>query len=119
MNRLIITGYVGGRHGEVFADASADDAAVLRATAADIAQRVHGVHTQAEVRRSGQILELSTPGFEELDGAEVEFEPVGVEEAGLTRVTVRTRPAITQTGERFLSAGLFTARATARLQKAS
>ncbi len=119
MNRLKITGYVGGTHGEVLADASADDAAVLRATAADIAERVHGVHTQAEVRRNGQVLELSTPGFAELDGAEIEFEPVGVEEAGLTRVTVRTRPAPQQTGEGFLSAGLFTARATARLQKVS
>lgn len=119
MNRLTITGYVGGTHGEVIADARADDAAVLRSTAADIAERVRGVRTDARVRQNGSVIELSTPGFDELDGAEIAFEPVGVEEAGLTRLTVRTRPTVTHTGETFLSAGLFTARATARLQKVS
>lgn len=119
MNRLIITGYVGGSLGEVLAEARADDAALLRSTAADIAERVRGVRTDAQVRQSGEIIELSTPGFDELDGAEIAFEPVGVEEARLTRLTVRTRPMAAQTGEGFMSAGLFTARATARLQKAS
>lgn len=118
MNRLIITGYVGGNHGEVLADARADDAEVLRSAAADIAERVRGVRTEAHVRQSGELIELSTPGFEELDGAEIAIEPVGVEEARLTRLTVRTRPMTTDTGDGFLSAGLFAARATARLQKA-
>ena len=119
MNRLIITGYVGGIHADVVARAIEDDAEVLRTAAGDIAERVRGVRTDAGIRRHGDVIELSTPGFDELDGAEIAFEPVGVEAAGLTRLTVVTRPSDRHESDRFLSAGLFAARAGARLQRAS
>jgi hypothetical protein len=119
MNRLIITGYVGGTHTEVLARANEADAELLRIAASDIAERVGGVRTEAGIRRHGDVIELSTPGFDELDGAEIAFEPVGVESAGLTRLTVITRPAPQHESDRFLSAGLFAARAGASLQRAS
>lgn len=117
MNRLIITGYVGGDHDEIVADVNAEDGALLRSTAIDIAARVRGVHTEAAVRRNGDVIELSTPGFAELDGSEIELESVGERQGRLTRMTLRTRPLVTTSNDDFLAAGLFTARTTARLQR--
>lgn len=119
MNRLEITGYVGGDHASIVDRMEAEDAAVLTRTATNIAKRVGGVDTAASVRRHESVLQLVTPGFEDLDGVEIEVAPVGAPEARLTQVKVRTKGAFDSASDQFLSAGLFTAQATATLQRAS